>query len=126
MFHMPPPFTGVCTGGQVLRRFWTECSQWGSDICCGQQVPGNLGHTAVTLGAIEGPLMALMLCVMLVLENLPGELSPGSEPQRLGGRISLFFLQSRWEFLMLKTLCYYARCSKELVIGVFVFLGERH
>ena len=41
-------------------------------IGCGQKVSGNLGNTAVALGATEVPQMALMLCMLLELETLPG------------------------------------------------------
>lgn len=51
------------------------------------------GDTGAALGATEGSLVALMLCVMLMLETLcqavaapPGDLSLGPDPQGLCGR----------------------------------------
>lgn len=94
LFHVPSPTTlGVCPGCQARRGFREECSPQGSDICCGQQALGKVGNTAVALGATEGSPMALMLCMMLMLETLcqavaalPGELSPGPDLQGLCGR----------------------------------------
>lgn len=58
------------------------------NICCGQQVSGNLGNTAVTLGATEGPPDGLDALSDAGAGESSGELSPGPEPPGLGGRLT--------------------------------------
>lgn len=71
VLHAPSPISStVCCGCQASMRFWAERSSQGSDSCCDQHGPGNPGNTAGAFRVTGSPLMAPMLCMMLMLETL--------------------------------------------------------
>lgn len=123
VFHVPSPRPlGSALVASMEGDLGKNAHYWALISAAVQQGPGNLGNTAVASGITEGLLMALILCVILMLETLcqvvvalPGLLSPGPSPQGLWEEARFHSPSGSFSWLKLPLLC---EGDKELATGV--------